>query len=77
MRRLTTEMVLQRLGFKSRETLRSMVKDGKIAPPMKDEGSSLNFWLEDDVDDYLRQFAERRRKAAEDKAQQIATQIAA
>lgn len=67
MRRLTTEAVLDRLGFKSRETLRQLCKKGKFPRPLRDEGSSLNFWMEQDVDDYLQKFVGQRNKSANSK----------
>jgi predicted DNA-binding transcriptional regulator AlpA len=64
MKRLTTNGVLEKLGYSSRETLRNMVKHGLLPIPVQDEGSTINFWYESDVDTYLQLLADKRQSKA-------------
>jgi len=63
--RLTTKHVLDRLGFRSRESLRALVKAGRFPAPLKEPGSTFNFWMESEVDDYLKKFAAQRKAHVE------------
>ena len=73
MKRLTTADVLERMGWKSRETLRQRVKAGLFPPPVRDQGSKINFWFDRDVDEVQTQQVEARDSAA---AEQPETQSA-
>ena len=72
MRRLNTTSVMERLDVSSRETVRQMVKRGLLPPPMRDPGGGSNFWLESDIEDYLRAQAEKRTLGRQAEAAAIA-----
>lgn len=71
MRRLNTNSVMERLDIKSRETLRQLVKRKLLPAPMTDEGGGQNYWLEHDIDQYIRAQAERRASSQDKQPQRI------
>jgi predicted DNA-binding transcriptional regulator AlpA len=70
MRRLTTADVMQKLGIRSRETLRQLAKNRGFPKPIHDEGSTINYYLEHEVDAYLKRQAEARDRASPVELQQ-------
>ena len=64
MKRLTSQGVLAKLGYTSRESLRQMVRRGLLPIPVRDEGSTINFWYEADIDQYLQSLADKRDNKA-------------
>lgn len=63
MKRLNTADVMQKLGIRSRETLRQLTKNRGFPQPIHDEGSSINYYLESEVDAYLKALLDARDRA--------------
>jgi len=40
-------------------------KSGTFPAPLKEPGSTFNFWMESEVDDYLKKFAAQRKAHVE------------
>jgi hypothetical protein len=67
MRRLTTANLMDRLGIRSRETLRQRTKKTPGFPkPIHDPGSTINYYLEQEVNEYLQRLAEARDSKSRD-----------
>jgi predicted DNA-binding transcriptional regulator AlpA len=65
MRRLTTTDLMRKLGFKSRETVRTRRREIPDFPkPVHDEGSTVAYYLEDEVDAYIARQREKRDREA-------------
>lgn len=54
MRRLNSAGVMEKLAISSKTTLRKLVEARALPLPLRDPGSTTNFWLESDIDEYLR-----------------------
>ena len=59
-RRLTTQQLMDKLGIRSRETLRKLEKQPGFPHPVYDAGSPVKFFLEHECDSYIRIQAEVR-----------------
>ena len=71
-RRLTTHQLMEKLGVRSRETLRKLQRKPGFPQPVHDEGSPVKFFFEHEADAYLERLAKAR-----DSAQQPEHQVAA
>ena len=60
MKLLNTASVMERLDIKSKETVRQMVKNRIIPPPVAHGAGGHNKWLESDIDTYIESLAARR-----------------
>jgi predicted DNA-binding transcriptional regulator AlpA len=72
MRRLTTADVMTKLGIRSRETLRQLTKHRGFPRPVHDGGSAVNYYLENEVDEYIRRQAEARDRGSQVDQPQLA-----
>ena len=60
MKRLTTSDVMNRLGIRSRETLRQLTKHRGFPQPVHDNGSPINYYIEAEVNEYIERQAAAR-----------------
>lgn len=60
MQRLTTSDLMRRLGIRSRETLRQRKSQPDFPKPIHDPGSPVNYYLEEEVNQYVRRLTEAR-----------------
>lgn len=65
MNRLKTGGMMRKLSVDSRETLRKLEKMPGFPKPVYDDGSPVKFWIEAEVDEYIRRQAEARDRANE------------
>ena len=67
MKRLTTSGVMQKLGIRSRETLRKRKMTSGFPQPVHDSGSPVDYYIEGELDQYI-----ERQRAARDGATETA-----
>lgn len=60
MKRLTTADVMTKMGIRSRETLRQLSKNRGFPRPVHDGNSAVNYYIEAEVNEYIRRQAEAR-----------------
>ena len=76
MRRLTTADVMTKMGIKSRETLRQLTKKRGFPRPVHD-GSAVNYYIESEIDEYIRRQAEARDREVQPEQPQPMAALAA
>jgi predicted DNA-binding transcriptional regulator AlpA len=60
-KRLTTVGLMQKLGIRARETVRQRSRNDPSFPrPVRDPGSHVNYYLEEEVDAWIQRLADGR-----------------
>ena len=59
MKRLNATSVMERLDVSSRDAA-PVVKRGALPKPLRDNGGCCNYWLEQDINNYLQRLADER-----------------
>jgi hypothetical protein len=66
-KRLGTQAMMDALDC-GRDKLGQLVKSGELPAPVRDPGSCKNYWLEEDLKNFLTRLAQRREQVREEPA---------